>query len=972
MLKEQLKLRGQIERAGRRLQRYEGRLLWLRAIPFALGLLVALLLVDLAFHLGSTWRLIFLLGYLGAGAFFGCYVFWIGLVQKAAPRRTARHLEMRSPELGSSLMNFLDLEDTVQDKSKSELTRTMAKHAQAEHAEVANRAQLPRLVINLRLKPAAKALGVSCLIFASLCLFFWPFFRAHLARFFDPLGAHPPYSVTTLVLTEPTENSDPIVFGESLRILVEAKGHAPDQVELLYWPTDDPENVYRTSMLPRSKSTFVQRIDQVEAPITLMAQTPNERSQTKPVALDVYMNPKIESVAIEIQPPAYTGLPISKRAYTFNELRALRGSRILLRSSSNRPLKSGEIRMDRPLETEAHQTVTMQAVEENSVEGAFIAEASTGFSIRVTDRDGLHSEYSPRGSIVTVADRPPSVSITNPEKATLLALDASIEIQVEAFDDYGLRELRVHRAINGIFSAPIRIPLEKLSRRADSEWTLDFATIGVQAEDVVSIYAEAIDVAPEPQVSRSEIITITAISVEDYNSLLRQEADMARVAKKYEALRERFENLMEEQDQLLEKAKELRKQLAQTDDPEKRKEILEQLAEVQKQQSAINDALKALAQDMDEDVRDNPLYDVEKAFKQRMQKAAENIRGAAEKNQKSIKSIQKQMAAPDLSPDEQAALAEKLEAAMQQQRDQLLGQQEDLAAVDQTAEEMGDFHELLKNFNRYTALANQQRALAGAAAAYNREGHLTREDELALRDLALDQKMISDELDLLVKKFRSDAEASAETFPKAAASSLEFADAIEASRAPLLSTRSTGAMLKGSGRNSAELAEATAVAMESLIGQCNGSMGEMNNAMDRYLSATQPSPNAAGNTFQQMLENMRMQYGLGSGSMGFGTTGGGAASQSSGYSTASPQSPSLAGNESLASEGSSADQNSQTGGSGDGTGGSSESVDSTGAEGSLSGLEEKRRESESVRGESLFIEHGDIIDAYFDKITEEK
>ncbi|HKK17376.1 MAG TPA: hypothetical protein VJ952_01735, partial [Opitutales bacterium] len=647
-------------------------------------------------------------------------------------------------------------------------------------------------------------------------------------------------------------------------------------------------------------------------------------------------------------------------------------SRIVLRSSSNRPLQSGEIRMDRPLETEAHQTVPMQAVEEKSVEGAFIAEDSSGFSIRVTDSDGLHSEYSPRGSIVTVDDRPPSVSITNPEKATLLALDASINIQVEAFDDYGLRELRVHRAINGIFSAPIRIPLEKLSRRADSEWTLDFATIGVQPEDVVSIYAEAIDVAPEPQVSRSEIVTITAISVEDYNSLLRQEADMARVAKKYEALRERFENLMEQQKQLLEKAKELREQLAQTEDPEKREEILEQLNELQEQQSAINDALQALAGEIDDAVRDSPLYDVEKAFRERMKKAADNIRSAAETNQKSIESIQKQMAAPGLSPEEQAALAEQLETAMQQQRDQLLGQQEDLASVDQTAEEMGDFHELLKNFNRYTALANQQRALAEAAAAYNREGHLTREDELALRELALDQKMISDELDLLIKKFRSDAEASAETFPKAAASSLEFADAIEASRAPLLSTRSTDAMLKGAGRNSAELAEATAVAMESLIGQCNGAMGEMSKEMDRYLSAKQPSPNAAGNTFEQMLENMRMQYGLGQGSMGFGTTGGGAASQSSGYSTASPQSPALAGNESLASEGSSTDQDSQTGGSGDGTGGSSETADSTGEAGSLSGLEEKRRESESVRGESLFIEHGDIIDAYFDKITEEK
>ncbi|MFO8028072.1 MAG: hypothetical protein R6U56_10445, partial [Opitutales bacterium] len=118
MLKAQLQLKRQLEEAGRRLQRFEGRLLWLKALPLALGLLLALLLVDLAFHLDSIWRLVFLLGYLLGGMLFAGYALWVGYAKQADPRRTARHLETQSPELGSSLMNFLDLEDTVKDPSK--------------------------------------------------------------------------------------------------------------------------------------------------------------------------------------------------------------------------------------------------------------------------------------------------------------------------------------------------------------------------------------------------------------------------------------------------------------------------------------------------------------------------------------------------------------------------------------------------------------------------------------------------------------------------------------------------------------------------------------------------------------------------------------------------------------------------------------------------------------------------------------
>lgn len=971
MLNEQQQLGAQLARAGRKLQRLEGRLLWLRGIPALLGLLLCLLVLDFITQLSPGWLLACLIGYLLLAIGFAIYLLWVGYIRKANPRRTARHLEARAPELGSALINFLDLEATANDPTKPALTRLMAAHAQADHAATANRLPLPKLVRNPRLKPALQVLATVLFCSAAVCFFLWPFFRAHLPRLFDPFGDHPPYSMTTLNFAEPQADSAPVVFGEALRIIVDARGHQPQQVELIYWPTQRPDERFRTAMLNRGETSFIQQIERVEEAMTFLAQTPDGRSRTKEIQVGIHLTPKITNVEIEIRPPAYTGLPTTRKKYDFQELRALEGSEMILTAHSNRPLAAGEIRMERPLESEPFQIVTMLATDTHTASAPFVVEQSTGFRIRVTDTDALTSEPTPRGSIQAVNDRAPSVAITQPGSATLLALDAAVEVKVEAYDDYGLAELRIHRAINGVFTPPFVIPAEPKARNIAHTWQLDFSDIGVRPEDRITVFAETIDNAPEPQIARSEIITITAVSVEDYNSLLRQEVDMSRVAKKYAAIKESFDQLMQAQAELMKKTEALSQQLADTSDPKERAALLEKLSELHKEQAELNRALEALAEKLESAVRDTPLYDVESPWREQLQDEADNVRDAAKTNQARLASIMQQMAQPGLSPAEQADLMQQLQQAQQAQREQLLGSEKTMQDANQAMDEVADFHEMLKNFNRYGALANQQRALATRAAAYNQTGRLSREDQIALRDLALNQKLISDELDLLVDKLRKDAEVGAAHFPQAAASSQDFADAIEASRAQPLSSRSTEAMLDGLGKNSAELAAATAEAMESLIGQCNGGMAQMSDELDRRLSATRPGAGGAGNSFQQMLENMRMRYGA-SGSMpGLGASGQGAAGMASGYSTAAGDSPSLMGNESLADAGAASSQTTPAGeGGGQGIGSGGEVVDSTGEAGTLSELQEQRRRSESVRGESLFIEHNDIVDAYFKKITE--
>jgi hypothetical protein len=971
MLKPEQQIQRQLTQAGRKLQRYEGRLWWLRGIPAGLLALAVFIALDLAFQFGTATRVIALLVALASCVSFGIWALWVGYGRTADPRRVARHLESRDPSLGSSLINFLDLGDTAQDASLPALTREMAKHAQHTHATNVSTRELPPLVANSKLRPTCKYFGIFLLCTVIASVFAWPVLRAHLPRLINPFGNYPPYSMTTLSFLEPGTEADPIVFGEPLRITVAVKGHHPNQVDLVYWPTARPDEVFRMSMIDRGPDGFVQQIAELTEALTIVAETPDGRSRTPERTIDLILTPKLERVEVSITPPAYTGLPAVQRPYKFTELRALAGSSIAFTAHSNRTLASGLIELERPLQDEPFQTIEMSPQESQSVQGAFTVEQSSGFTLILTDSDGLHSEPSPRGSIDALEDRAPSVSITEPGAVSLLALDASIEVKIEAHDDYGLAELRIHRAINDIFGAPEVIPAAPKTRRMSHSWTLDFATVGVQAEDVVTLFVEVIDTAPESQMARTEMIRIAAISIEDYNSLLREEVDLNRIAKKYTALRKAFEHAMAEQEAVQKEADALREKLAKTSAPEERSALMKELEHLLKRQERLNEQLEQIAQQLESSVRESPLYDVESEFFQRFQKEAAELREAAAQNQSANEHIQEQLQQDNLSAEQQAELMEQFDQALQAQREQLVGKQASVEAASETMDDMADFHEMVKNFNRFTTLANQQRALTEKVTAFDHSGRLDRADQLALRDLASEQKAIADELQLLSDKMRKDAEQSREQFPQAAASSISFAEAIEMSRAPKLSRQATQAMLDSQGDQSTALASATSDAMESLIGQCNGGMQKMSEELDKKLSATRSGN--AGQTFEQMLENMKMRYAANGQLSGIGKSGRGSAGNAGSYSVNTGEAPSLRGNESLAAEGESATQNNASEGNSDGEGThtANEVINASGAPGTLSEMEEQHRQSESIRAESLFIEHDSIVDAYFKKITEE-
>ena len=216
--------------------------------------------------------------------------------------------------------------------------------------------------------------------------------------------------------------------------------------------------------------------------------------------------------------------------------------------------------------------------------------------------------------------------------------------------------------------------------------------------------------------------------------------------------------------------------------------------------------------------------------------------------------------------------------------------------VVQKLDDMSQMQELVKDFNLFESLYRTQQDLAQQTQAYNRPGQLSREDQLALKDLAATEKQVADLLDQLQEKLRDDAKAADKLFPKAAQSGRDLADKISERRMEPLAEQATGQMLAADGEQSFQLADRLRGEMEKLFGQCQGGNCPSSDELDTYLKLQRMNP---GNNFAQMSRSRKFGFGKGRGQAGTGEGMMG----TSGYAVMDGASLEVMGNESTARNG---------------------------------------------------------------------
>jgi hypothetical protein len=873
------------------------------------------------------------------------------------------------------LINFLQLRSQANDPALTPLTRDLARQAVEDYAKNLRESPLEKLawtgLIARQLKRAAFVL----IVFGGLLLAVLPVTKVELARFADPYGDHPPYSLTRLEIVEPSTGGTNVLYGRSFVVKAKAAGHQPKELFLTAHPVGAPEKAVTLPMFDKGSAGFHQLLDNVRAETVVYVHTKDRASVSKQHRLGVILTPQLEQARVRIVPPAYTGLPAEEKPYEFKPLRALTGSKLEFRLRSNRPLREGTMELIGGSETA--QQIPLTAASEFEVMCSVAVADSGRLRFSLVDVDGLPSQEQWEGGLTVTHDLPPTVHLAEPERDAMVSMDLVVKVHIEAADDYGLRTVRLHRALNGIYSSPLVMSYDKVVRDAHELVELDLAHLGIVPGDIISLYAEAVDSAPEPHLARSQVVQLMVISVEEYNQMLREQTDLADTHAKYSGLMNELQDLIEGQRKLEQAAQRLQEEMAKAD-ARQQEELSRALDGMLARQNELNHQLEKQAERMEKFVRDLPLYDVEKELKDALDKQAAGVRNSAATNQLAMEQIAKRSVNANggrqLSP-------ELMKDFQQESKDQIErlggGQQETKKEVLETLAEMSQMQELMKDFNQFETLHRVQQELTAQAQAYDRPGQLNREDQLALKDLASVEKQVGDALLQLEKKLRQDADAAEKLFPKAAKSGRDLADAINEQRFESMARQATSQMLAAKGSESYQMADRLRQEMEKLFQQCQGSGGNCpgSKELDNYLQLKRGLN--AGNNFNQMSQCRKFGLGKGqrpgSGSgMAAGMSAGMGETGEAGYAMPGAPPMGIMGREAIPNGGNAtARASSELGrGQGAGPGGNTDSL-KEGAD-VLTGLNPVNRQSGAVASESVAEEYSDLVDRYFEAITTRK
>ena len=517
--------------ADRTLQKERGGSALLRAWPWVTGMVLGGFAADVVLHLSGGVRMAITLVFTGILVAGFAAAAWLAFRRRNSLEHTARVLESRHPRLGSKLINLLQLRAQKTDASLSPLTRQIAGQAVAGYAAELRDEPIEQLARTEILRQEAKRTGWGLLGSLAVLALFFDITKTEIPRFLDPFGDHPPYSFTRLDISEPAADGAKVEYGGSLLVMVKTAGHRPDDLFLSYFPPGHPEKTVTASMFDKGDRGFAQQIEGIHSDLILMAHTRNRHAISRQRRIAVILTPRLEQAMVKIEPPAYTGLSAVEKPFQFKNLKALEGSRITFRLQSNRPLASGHLTI-----TDGKggvEGVTMEPDAEREVFSTIEAKEPVTLKFSMIDRDGFSSAETWESTLTVTHDLPPDVLITNPNQDTFVSMDFTARPVVEANDDYGLKTLRVHTARNGVFAEPRVIDYDKPPLHAREALQFEFEKMGCAPGDTVSIFAEAIDNAPNPHLTRSKTVTLTVISAEEYNAFLRQQTDMADIEAKY-------------------------------------------------------------------------------------------------------------------------------------------------------------------------------------------------------------------------------------------------------------------------------------------------------------------------------------------------------------------------------------------------------------------------------------------------------
>ena len=195
---------------------YQGIKRLLRSLKFILLSFILLLCLDVIFHLSPTQRINGLLIYIGSLSLYGLCMFYYSFITTQNIKKTAHEIEEGNTDLGSSLINSIELQEQINTDKISGMSRDLAKVAIVKYNEQWEPATLKETIKPRNLLKDFKAAFITLGII-TLCLIpVRHILSLEINRFFDPHGDHPAFSLTTLKINIPSDDFHKVIYGDDI------------------------------------------------------------------------------------------------------------------------------------------------------------------------------------------------------------------------------------------------------------------------------------------------------------------------------------------------------------------------------------------------------------------------------------------------------------------------------------------------------------------------------------------------------------------------------------------------------------------------------------------------------------------------------------------------------------------------------------------------------------------------------------
>lgn len=417
----------------------------------SLAYIVGMALCDRTLLLSQHTRQLSLYAFLAGAAVYLYFAVLRPLRLRVNPYFAARQVEQQLPHAKNSIVNWVDLHEQPLSPA---IRGALGQRAAKDLAQV----DLDTVISGRRTAWTGGIAGLVALAFIVSFFLLGPApFLSLLKRTFNPFEAVGVSTRTRLTLLKPEGGNATVTVGRGINFVVDVSGKVPnpkaaDAVKLLYrYEEGDPWQERR--LIQETSGDWTTSLSALEVRNGFWYQITGGDAATEEYRVSVRAAAAITDFLATYRFRPYVARV--EEAHRARELKALRGTEVLLRVRTNRALRDGRLEFERNERAEVGKPLVafvrgeVDANDPNTLLVRCVLDEDGKYRLNFTSTDSEAYRDPVAYPITAIPDQPPTVELTKPGQDIRLPVDALLQLEGKAGDDIGVKSVTLRMRVVG-------------------------------------------------------------------------------------------------------------------------------------------------------------------------------------------------------------------------------------------------------------------------------------------------------------------------------------------------------------------------------------------------------------------------------------------------------------------------------------------------------------------------------------------